>query len=49
MAAEMKRYFADLPKEPFTPVFTNRFGQCLSRSGVEKRLRHCGNRLDAWT
>lgn len=39
MAAEVKRYLAHLPAEPFTPVFTNRFGQCLSRSGVEKRLR----------
>ena len=44
MASEIKRYLADLPPEPFTPVFTNRFGQRLGRSGVEKRLRLAVNR-----
>jgi integrase len=28
-----------LLEEPFAPVFANRFGHSLSRSGVEKRLR----------
>jgi integrase/recombinase XerD len=39
MAADLKRYLAEFPAEPIAPVFTNRFGQSLSRSGVEKRLR----------
>lgn len=39
VAADVKRYLAANPGEPFSPVFTNRFGQSLSRSGVEKRLR----------
>jgi site-specific recombinase XerD len=39
MAADVKRYLTLLPQEPSTPVFTNRFGHSLTRSGVEKRLR----------
>jgi integrase/recombinase XerD len=39
MAADLKRCLVDLPSEPVTPIFTNRFGQSLSRSGVEMRLR----------
>ena len=39
VAADLKRYLAQWPREPHTPLFTNRFGQSLSRSGVEKRLR----------
>jgi site-specific recombinase XerD len=38
-AKELKEHLATLPGEPTTWVFTNRFGQRLSRSGVEKRLR----------
>jgi site-specific recombinase XerD len=38
-AQELKMHLASLPPEPATPIFTNRFGQPLSRSGVEKRLR----------
>lgn len=38
-ARELKRHLEGLPPEPTTWVFTNRFGQPLSRSGVEKRLR----------
>ena len=38
-ATELKKHLAHLPADPTTPIFTNRFGQPLSRSGVEKRLR----------
>jgi site-specific recombinase XerD len=38
IAADLKRYINELPVEPTTPLFTNRFGQQLSRSGVEMRL-----------
>lgn len=36
---ELKRYLAQSPQTPPTRVFQNRFGQPLTRSGVEKRLR----------
>jgi site-specific recombinase XerD len=36
----LKSWLAELPADPTTPVFCNRFGQRLSRSGVEKRLRN---------
>jgi integrase/recombinase XerD len=39
IAADLKRYINELPVEPTTPLFTNRFGQQLSRSGMEMRLR----------
>jgi integrase/recombinase XerD len=39
VAKHLKRHLAQLHSEPITPVFTNRFGQPLSRSGAEKRLR----------
>ena len=39
VAADLKRYLSELPVEPITPIFTNRFGQLLTRSGVEMRLR----------
>jgi integrase/recombinase XerD len=39
IAADLKRYINELPIEPTTPLFTNRFGQQLSRSGAEMRLR----------
>jgi integrase/recombinase XerD len=39
IAADLKRYIQELPVEPTTPLFTNRFGQQLSRSGAEMRLR----------
>jgi len=39
IAADLKRHINELPVEPTTPLFTNRFGQQLSRSGVEMRLR----------
>ena len=38
-AAELHRYLATLSAEASALVFTNRFGQRLTRSGVEKRLR----------
>jgi site-specific recombinase XerD len=39
IANELKKHLASLPSDPTAWVFTNRFGQRLSRSGVEKRLR----------
>jgi len=38
-AAQLQRYLATLPAEATAWIFTNRFGQRLTRSGVEKRLR----------
>ena len=38
-ATELKHYLDKLPSEPNTLIFTNRFGQSLTRSGVQKRLR----------
>jgi site-specific recombinase XerD len=38
LAADLKRYMAELPIEPMTPIFANRFGQQLTRSGAEMRL-----------
>ncbi len=39
VAKELKTHLAILPSDPATFVFQNRFGQRLSRSGMEKRLR----------
>lgn len=39
VAKELKTHLATLPPDPATFVFINRFGQRLSRSGAEKRLR----------
>lgn len=39
LAQELKKHLASLPPDPMTFVFTNRFGQRLSRSGAGKRLR----------
>jgi len=39
IANELKKHLASSPLDPTAWVFTNRFGQRLSRSGVEKRLR----------
>jgi site-specific recombinase XerD len=39
VAKELKAHLAGLPSDPATFLFQNRFGQCLTRSGVEKRLR----------
>jgi site-specific recombinase XerD len=39
VAKELKEHLERLPLDPTAWVFTNRFGQHLSRSGVEKRLR----------
>lgn len=39
IATDLKRHINELPIEPTTPLFTSRFGQQLSRSGVEMRLR----------
>lgn len=39
IARELKTHLAGLPADPAAWVFTNRFGQRLTRSGVEKRLR----------
>lgn len=38
VAKELKGHLAGLPPDPAAFVFTNRFGQRLSRSGAEKRL-----------
>lgn len=38
VAKELKTHLANLPSDPATFVFQNRFGQRLSRSGAEKRL-----------
>lgn len=43
-AAELRRYLATLPAHAETLIFTNRFGQRLTRSGVEKRLRQTAHR-----
>ncbi len=37
-AAELQRHLATQSDEESAPVFTNRFGQRLTRSGVQKRL-----------
>jgi len=39
IALELKRALAQIPQEPGALVFQNRFGQPLTRWGVEKRLR----------
>lgn len=38
LATDLKRYMVELPIEPMTPIFANRFGQQLTRSGAEMRL-----------
>jgi len=38
LARELKRVLDQSPKEPGAFIFTNRLGQTLTRSGVEKRL-----------
>jgi len=38
LAKALKMHLASLPPDPTTFVFTNRFGQRLSRSGAQKRL-----------
>lgn len=38
-AQQMRQWLVQLPAEPLTPVFVNRSGTRLSRSGVEKQLR----------
>jgi integrase/recombinase XerD len=38
-ARQLRQWLEQLPPEPSTPVFTNRFGKRLSRFGVEKRLQ----------
>ncbi len=37
-ARQMRQWLDQLPPEPSTPVFANRFGARLTRFGVEKRL-----------
>lgn len=37
-ARQLRHWLEQLPGEPGTPLFANRFGQRLSRFGVEKRL-----------
>jgi len=48
IAKQLKRHLASLPPEPTTFVFTNRFGQRLSRSGAAKRLRLAVSRAIAY-
>lgn len=43
-ATKMREWLEELPDEPATPVFTNRRGGRLSRSGVEKRLAEAGQK-----
>jgi site-specific recombinase XerD len=38
-ARHVRQWLQHLPQSPSTPVFSNRFGNRLSRSGIEKRLR----------
>ena len=38
-ARQVRQWLDQLPQSPSTPVFANRFGTRVSRSGVEKRLR----------
>ena len=38
-ARDLKQWLKRIPIEPDTPLFANRFGQRISRSGIEKRLR----------
>jgi integrase/recombinase XerD len=38
-AKELKLWLKQVSDEPDAPLFANRFGQRLSRSGIEKRLR----------
>jgi site-specific recombinase XerD len=38
-ARELRLWLKYVPSEPGTPLFANRFGQRLSRSGIGKRLR----------
>lgn len=37
-ARQLRQWLQQLPAEPTTPLFTNRFGTRLSRFGIEKRL-----------
>jgi len=43
IARQVWRWLDQLPPGPSTPVFTNRFGSRVSRSGVEKRLRQAAH------
>jgi site-specific recombinase XerD len=43
-ARQVRRWLDQLPQSDSTPVFTNRFGIRVSRSGVEKRLRQAARR-----
>lgn len=38
IAAELKAYLTQVPADPLASLFTNRFGQTLTRSGLAKRL-----------
>jgi len=38
-ARQLRDWLKQLPQDPSTPLFVNRAGNRLSRSGVEKRLR----------
>jgi integrase/recombinase XerD len=43
-ARQLRQWLAQLSAEPSTPLFTNRAGTRLSRSGLEKRLRQAGRK-----
>jgi integrase/recombinase XerD len=43
-ARQLRQWLAQLPAEPSTPLFTNRAGTRLSRSGLEKRLRQAARK-----
>jgi integrase/recombinase XerD len=46
-AHHVRQWLEQLPQSPSTPVFSNRFGDRLSRSGVEKRLRQVARQASA--
>jgi integrase/recombinase XerD len=43
-ARQLRQWLTQLPTEPSTPLFTNRAGTRLSRSGLEKRLRQAARK-----
>jgi site-specific recombinase XerD len=43
-ARQLHHWLRQVPAEPSTPLFTNRAGTRLSRSGLEKRLRQAGRK-----
>lgn len=44
IATALRAHLKESPENPLAPVFANRFGQSLTRSGVAKRLRQTAQR-----